>query len=62
MWALVVPSNMNPIDVPGAKGNIFEGLVQKVPAKRVGRFEDIAGTVLYLASQAGVSISRIFIR
>lgn len=47
---------MNPIDVPGAKGNIFEGLVQKVPAKRVGRFEDIAGTVLYLTSQAGVSI------
>jgi NAD(P)-dependent dehydrogenase (short-subunit alcohol dehydrogenase family) len=57
MWiTTVVPSNMNPINTAGDKANIFEGLVQKVPAKRVGGFEDIAGTVLYLCSQAGAYV------
>jgi len=46
---------MNPINTAGHKANIFEGMVQKVPAKRVGQYEDIAGAVLYLSSQAGVS-------
>lgn len=46
----VVPSNMNPV---GAEGNIFSSLFDKVPAKRVGSSEDIAGTILYLVSKAG---------
>ena len=46
---------MNPV---GAEGNIFSSLFEKVPAKRAGNSEDIAGTVLYLVSKAGV---RIFI-
>ncbi|RAL02327.1 SDR family NAD(P)-dependent oxidoreductase [Aspergillus ibericus CBS 121593] len=45
-----VPSNMNPV---GAAGNMFSGLFDKVPAKRAGRTEDLAGTVLYLVSRAG---------
>lgn len=49
---LVFPSNMNPV---GAEGNIFSSLFDKVPAKRAGCSEDIAGTVLYLVSKAGVS-------
>lgn len=49
---LVVPSNMNPI---GEEGNMFTSLFEKMPAKRAGKVEDIAGTVLYLCSQAGVS-------
>ncbi|KAL4754361.1 hypothetical protein BDW72DRAFT_200837 [Aspergillus terricola var. indicus] len=36
-----VPSNMNPT---GAEGNMFAGLFEKVPAKRAGREEDLAGT------------------
>ncbi|KAJ5775031.1 uncharacterized protein N7511_000042 [Penicillium nucicola] len=48
----VVPSNMNPV---GAEGNIFSSLFDKVPAKRAGRSEDIAGTILYLVSKAGFS-------
>lgn len=43
---------MNPV---GAEGNIFGALFDKVPAKRAGSSEDIAGTVLYLVSKAGVS-------
>lgn len=43
---------MNPV---GAEGNIFSSLFDKVPAKRAGCSEDIAGTVLYLVSKAGVS-------
>lgn len=43
---------MNPV---GAEGNMFANLFDKVPAKRAGKLEDIAGTVLYLCSQAGVS-------
>jgi phenylacetate 2-hydroxylase len=48
----VVPSNMNPV---GQEGNMFSSLFDRVPAKRAGNEEDIAGTVLYLASRAGVS-------
>lgn len=43
---------MNPI---GAEGNIFSSLFGKVPAKRAGNSDDIAGTVLYLVSKSGVS-------
>lgn len=43
---------MNPI---GAEGNIFSALFDKVTAKRAGNSEDIAGTILYLVSKAGVS-------
>lgn len=50
--ALVVPTNMNPI---GAEDNMFANLIGKVPAKRVGDFGDMAGTVIYLSSKAGVS-------
>jgi hypothetical protein len=42
---------MNPV---GEKGNIFSNLFDQVPAKRAGNEEDIAGAVIYLASQAGV--------
>ncbi|RJE22303.1 reductase [Aspergillus sclerotialis] len=41
---------MNPV---GAEGNIFSSLFDKVPAKRAGASEDIAGTILYLVSKAG---------
>lgn len=34
---------------------MFANLFDKVPARRAGRLEDIAGTVLYLCSKAGVS-------
>ncbi|EFX01504.1 7-alpha-hydroxysteroid dehydrogenase [Grosmannia clavigera kw1407] len=51
-----VPSNMNPV---GAEGNIFSNLFDKVPAKRAGNEEDIAGAVLYLASRAGAYIDGI---
>ena len=44
---------MNPV---GAAGNIFSALFDQVPAKRAGNESDIAGTILYLASRAGVSI------
>lgn len=43
---------MNPV---GEEGNMFSSLFDKVPAKRAGNDEDIAGVVLYLASRAGVS-------
>lgn len=49
--SVVVSSNMNPI---GAEGNMFAALIDKVPAKRVGNMEDLAGTVIYLCSRAGV--------
>lgn len=47
----VVPSKMNPV---GEEGNMFSSLFDKVPAKRAGDDEDIAGVVLYLSSRAGV--------
>lgn len=49
---------MNPV---GAEGNIFSNLFDKVPAKRAAIAEDIAGTVLYLVSKAGVSLPFLFI-
>lgn len=51
-YSTVVPSKMNPV---GQEGNIFSSLFDKVPARRPGNEEDIAGTVLYLVSRAGVS-------
>jgi hypothetical protein len=45
---------MNPV---GAEGNIFSSLFDKVPAKRAGASEDMAGTILYLVSKAGVCAS-----
>lgn len=44
---------MNPV---GQEGNMFNSLFDKVPAKRAGQEEDIAGAVIYLASRAGVSL------
>ena len=44
---------MNPV---GEAGNLFSALFDKVPAKRAGNEDDIAGTVLYLVSRAGVSV------
>lgn len=52
----VVPSCMNPV---GEEGNLFSALFDKVPAKRAGNEDDIAGTVLYIVSRAGVSISSL---
>ena len=43
---------MNPV---GQEGNVFANLFDKVPAKRAGSEEDMAGAILYLASRAGVS-------
>lgn len=42
---------MNPV---GEEGNIFSNLFDKVPAKRAGNEEDMAGAIIYLASKAGV--------
>lgn len=52
----VVPSCMNPV---GEEGNLFSALFDKVPAKRAGNEDDIAGTILYIVSRAGVSISSL---
>ena len=49
---LVVPSRMNPV---GEGDNQFAALFDAMPARRVGKLEDIAGAVIYLCSQAGVS-------
>jgi hypothetical protein len=43
---------MNPV---GEAGNMFSSLFDRVPAKRAGNEEDIAGSVIYLISRAGVS-------
>jgi NAD(P)-dependent dehydrogenase (short-subunit alcohol dehydrogenase family) len=48
---IVVPSKMNPV---GEAGNMFSSLFDRVPARRAGNEEDIAGTVIFLASRAGV--------
>jgi hypothetical protein len=42
---------MNPV---GEAGNMFSSLFNRVPAKRAGNEEDIAGSVIYLISRAGV--------
>ena len=49
---IVVPSKMNPV---GAGDKQFAALFEAMPARRVGKLEDIAGAVIYLCSQAGVS-------
>ncbi|THV76700.1 NAD(P)-binding protein [Aureobasidium pullulans] len=56
--AVVVPSNMNPV---GKAGNMFSSLFDRVPAKRAGRDEDIAGAVIYLISRAGAYIDGVSI-
>ncbi|KEQ83871.1 NAD(P)-binding protein [Aureobasidium pullulans EXF-150] len=53
-----VPSNMNPV---GKAGNMFSSLFARVPAKRAGRDEDIAGAVIYLISRAGAYIDGVSI-
>ncbi|KAH8670216.1 7-alpha-hydroxysteroid dehydrogenase [Tricladium varicosporioides] len=50
-----VPSNMNPMG-SGADADIFGDLVQKVPAKRAGGLDDLAGVVLFLVSKAGAYV------
>jgi hypothetical protein len=54
---IVVPSKMNPV---GEAGNMFSSLFDRVPARRAGNEEDIAGTVIYLASRAGVRYTPLF--
>lgn len=41
---------MNPVE---EGENQFAELFAQMPAKRIGKMEDIAGTVLWLCSQAG---------
>lgn len=48
-----LPSKMNPVE-DGA--NQFAGLFKSMPAKRIGRTQDIAGVVLYLCSEAGAYV------
>lgn len=55
----VVPSNMNPV---GEAGNMFSSLFDRVPAKRAGNEEDIVGSVIYLVSRAGVSLSILILK
>ncbi|KAM0690480.1 hypothetical protein Q7P36_009247 [Cladosporium allicinum] len=51
-----VPSNMNPV---GEAGNMFSSLFDRVPAKRAGNEEDIAGSVIYLISRAGAYVDGV---
>jgi enoyl-[acyl-carrier-protein] reductase (NADH) len=41
----------------GEAGNMFSSLFDRVPAKRAGNEEDMAGSVIYLISRAGVSVT-----
>ncbi|KAF4625647.1 hypothetical protein G7Y89_g12514 [Cudoniella acicularis] len=50
-----VPSNMNPMG-SGSDADIFGDLVQKVPAKRAGTLDDLAGIILFLVSKAGAYV------
>lgn len=43
---------MNPVE---EGNNQFAELFKAMPAGRIGKLEDIAGAVIYLSSQAGVS-------
>lgn len=52
----VVPSKMNPVE---EGNNQFAELFKAMPAGRIGKLEDIAGAVIYLSSQAGVSMTEI---
>lgn len=52
---LVVPSAMNPMGT-GSGADIFGDLVQKVPAKRAGGLDDMAGVILFLCSKAGAYV------
>ncbi|KAI5252203.1 NAD(P)-binding protein [Aureobasidium subglaciale] len=54
----VVPSNMNPV---GEAGNMFSSLFDRVPAKRAGNEDDVAGAVIYLISRAGAYIDGVSI-
>jgi hypothetical protein len=49
---------MNPVE---EGDNQFAELFKAMPAARIGRAEDIVGAVLYLSSQAGVSL-HVFLR
>lgn len=40
----------------GSGADIFGDLVSKVPAKRAGGLDDMAGVVLFLASKAGAYV------
>jgi len=51
-----VPSKMNPV---GEAGNMFSSLFDRVPARRAGNEEDIAGAVIYFASRAGAYIDGV---
>ncbi|KEQ98223.1 hypothetical protein AUEXF2481DRAFT_36737 [Aureobasidium subglaciale EXF-2481] len=53
-----VPSNMNPV---GEAGNMFSSLFDRVPAKRAGNEDDVAGAVIYLISRAGAYIDGVSI-
>jgi len=55
LTSVVVPSNMNPMGT-GKGADIFGDLVQKVPAKRAGDVDDLAGIVLFLVSKAGAYV------
>ena len=51
----VVPSKMNPVQ---EGSNQFAALFDAMPARRIGKLEDIVGVVVYLCSQAGVGDAR----
>jgi hypothetical protein len=51
---MVTLSNCRAMNPVNAEGNMFANLFDKVPAKRAGVPEDIAGAILYLVSKAGV--------
>jgi NAD(P)-dependent dehydrogenase (short-subunit alcohol dehydrogenase family) len=55
LMSAVVPSAMNPMG-SGAGADIFGDLVEKVPAKRAGGVDDMAGVVLFLVSKAGAYV------
>lgn len=48
-----LPSKMNPVQ---DGNNQFAGLFKSMPAKRIGRTQDIAGVIIYLCSEAGAYV------